>query len=502
MGSLVVRNLHFLEYFTLLTLSLFFLIPIQKVKAQNIHVYENSSSYPAIHQKKVITKKSENPPLINFINNAKASLDIEIYEMRETVVQEAVLNALKRGVKVRIVGEPDPVGNGCDVFSRFSPKGNRECYESFLFTKTFLSVVNEYKKRYPRIRHSAIGYFNKNLCYDPIEDKPSYCYQHGKMIIRDGRDILISTGNFNDTGLCLNDKRKNRSCNRDFTIVEEDSNKAMALSEIFELDLSYSAPCDLPPKRPRPNNVVRQYTESLCLSQKESFVEPLQYQEELIKILKKHREESNVTVGPILPLNIVKLIENAKKTIQIQAQYLKEPDWHEAILRAASRGVKIEITLASFCHFNQTGGVGTISYNDYNGETGYFKRFINPMKNHPSRNISLKVLNHEIPYIDGKGHSGYLHSKVFIIDKKEFWIGSTNGSRLSTLSNREYGIIIREKGMANKMSKILSQDHKHGISLERHIPPYQHGENQGKIAKGGCRIAPKSKGEEFLLEAL
>ena len=55
-------------------------------------------------------------PLIPLLTNAKSRIDIEIYTMTSKTVRQLLRDALQRGVKVRIVKDPNPLGSKCDVF--------------------------------------------------------------------------------------------------------------------------------------------------------------------------------------------------------------------------------------------------------------------------------------------------------------------------------------------------------------------------------------------------
>jgi len=55
-------------------------------------------------------------PLLPLLQNAREKIDIEIYTMSDLKVRSLLRAALKRGVKVRIVKDPNPLGVKCDVF--------------------------------------------------------------------------------------------------------------------------------------------------------------------------------------------------------------------------------------------------------------------------------------------------------------------------------------------------------------------------------------------------
>ncbi|MFK7827462.1 MAG: phosphatidylserine/phosphatidylglycerophosphate/cardiolipin synthase family protein [Oligoflexales bacterium] len=405
--------------------------------------------------------------LQEFITQAQSSLDIEIYELRSESVKESIFLALKKGVQVRILAEPDPVGNGCDAFSRFNITNNEHCEESYQFTKEFEKLAKIQKKNNKSIR-SEIVYFNKNLCWDPKKSKQSFCYQHGKIVLRDEKLLLLSTGNFNSSSLCETIYHKENTCNRDFTVVIENESAVNALTEIFNLDFKVATHCDVPPKNPRSNNVIRKYTEGRCYG-KEKQVDAVAHRQRVANALKTHKVNDLLTVSPISANKIIGMLKGARKSIKIHAQYLKDPDWHSAIMSALSRNVQVQLTLASFCHFNQRGGVGFIEKKTLFGPNGYISKWLDPLFHGSKGLLSLRIFNQSIPEQES-GKLGYQHAKAFVVDDKVGWIGSVNGSFTSTNINREFGIFLHDPQAVSHLAEVMDFDHGNGISLQQHIP--------------------------------
>lgn len=118
---------------------------------------------------------------VQFINNAKSTLDIAVYNLGRQVIIDALVNARLRGVKVRMVG---------DVDESVTPG-----YQTIFRTDIPFSVGN------------ATG------------------IQHNKFAIADGRYVIMGTGNLTDTDLMMN--------NNNFAIIESPS-LALAYTREFE----------------------------------------------------------------------------------------------------------------------------------------------------------------------------------------------------------------------------------------------------------------------------
>ena len=72
---------------------------------------------------------AESMPVLQMINGAQKTLDIEIYQMNDPSVRAAIQSSLERGVRVRVVKEPKPVGDRCLVFEEPRAQEDAECGE-------------------------------------------------------------------------------------------------------------------------------------------------------------------------------------------------------------------------------------------------------------------------------------------------------------------------------------------------------------------------------------
>ncbi|MBF0298704.1 MAG: hypothetical protein HQK51_08290 [Oligoflexia bacterium] len=345
-----------------------------------------------------IYDNSTGSPLIKLISSSKKSIDIMIYQMDDDQVRTSLRQAIKRGVKIRVIQEPTPIGHPCKIFTASTSDDSENCRDQ-------KKLVKEVKKS----RGAYVPFNKAELC--GVIGKS--CYQHGKIVLIDRSFAMISTGNFNSTSLC-DLSQKPGTCNRDYSVVSNDQDTVRAMENIFEKDLlgkSY--------------NLKSIVTSALA---------------------------KKITVSPISLDAIVQFIGTAKKSIQIQNQYLHEPNINNALIAASHRGVKVEITVSSVCSFgyprSSTQELTTNIFTDFD-----------------HAKISSQMFTRKIK-VGGK--PGYLHAKAIVVDKKRAWVGSMNGSTLSATRNREFGIFFDNSKWVHTLSSIMSsdQDNENGESWE------------------------------------
>jgi phosphatidylserine/phosphatidylglycerophosphate/cardiolipin synthase-like enzyme len=137
-----------------------------------------SVKLPSASTPKAIFSPDNGEEVINFINSAKTSLDIEMYVMTSDEAMEAILAAKDRGVKVRVILEKGVMGSD-----------NEEPYNKL----------------------SAAGV--------PVRWAPDkFALLHAKFIIVDGKMVLIGSHNLTNNAL-----KKNREASviLDGSIVQD-----------------------------------------------------------------------------------------------------------------------------------------------------------------------------------------------------------------------------------------------------------------------------------------
>ncbi|MBC7693257.1 MAG: phosphatidylserine/phosphatidylglycerophosphate/cardiolipin synthase family protein [Methylotenera sp.] len=332
-------------------------------------------------------------PTFAFLKTAKSSIDIEIYEMNDRDFRAQLREALDRGVHVRVVKDPNPVGEKCKFFDVVDEaKDDEDCQD-------LKSLVTEIKES----PEGAFVPFNKaELCGIPGKS----CFEHGKMIIVDGKAALLSTGNFNGSNLC-NQNQNPKICNRDYSYVTHDREVVRTLTSIFEHDLEGKA-YDLP-----------------------SLMAP--------------GIEEKLTVSPYSLAPLVKFILSARESIEIENQYLKEPQINQALIAASKSGIKVSLTVASLCAFGKP-------------KKTQLQRIAALFTPFDEAGISTRLFTSTMTV---GGRAGYLHAKAIIVDGKYAWVGSVNGSTTSVSQNREYGIFFRNPAMVQHLRNVIVADHAH-----------------------------------------
>lgn len=329
----------------------------------------------------------EGYPLLPALQNAQHQIDIEVYTMKDSNVREELRAAMQRGVHVRIIKESRPVGEKCDVFSD-ETSDDDDCADQ----QHFVSEVRDEGGVYEPFNRSG-------LC---PREKPS-CLQHGKIAVIDEETALLSTGNFDESSLCIKAERP-KKCNRDYTMVLSEKKVVRTLQKLFDSDLA-GEEYDL-------EAAVGDLTDRL-------------------------------TVSPNSMAPLVKLLKSARNSIDLQAQYLKDTTINNALLAAAKRGVKIRITVASFCAF------GSVRDSDWTKANAIYSAF-------DAAGIETRIFNSANKV---GGHSGYMHAKVIVVDDKRAWIGSVNGSTQSLTQNREYGLIFDNPEWVKYTDRAVEKDH-------------------------------------------
>jgi len=345
-----------------------------------------SSSYATFYN------NEKGSPLLGLINGAQSTLDVEIYTMKDQAIVQAFEVALHRGVKIRIIQEPTPyMDTSCMIFEALDRKNDTP------------DCVNQ-KKLVADVKAAGGTYvpYNKILCGG--NGLSGSCFEHGKMAIFDQTTVLLSTGNFDATSLC--DMAEHPDvCNRDYSDVENAPSIIRSFETIFNNDL-LAQPYDV------------------------------------MAILTKNGTQNKLTVSPDSMAPLVAFIRSAKKSLEIENQYVTDATLVNELVAAAKRGVKVTLMVSSLCR----GADPTTS--DVNAVAPIFKSF-------DSAGIKSLFFTDKITV---GGNAGYLHAKTIIVDKKIAWLGSVNGSTTAITENREFGIFFNSVADVNALMGVMEAD--------------------------------------------
>ncbi len=136
----------------------------------------------------VILPDQKEGPIYDFVNSAKKSIDVTIYELRDTTLVNDLVKKQKAGVKVRVVFDSQHASIDGAAYKALSAAGAGVTYSS-----------------------------------------SDYVYTHQKTITVDGVKSYISTGNF-DT--------KYYATSRDYGVFDTDKADVNAIEKVFDADFA------------------------------------------------------------------------------------------------------------------------------------------------------------------------------------------------------------------------------------------------------------------------
>lgn len=144
-------------------------------------------SYAMAQETHAVFSPEDGQEVIDFIDSAKGSIDIEVYILSSRDVVDALERANARGVDVRIIVERNVIGGENDaIFHELSAKGFSIRYASRAFQLT-----------------------------------------HSKFIIIDGKSVLVGSHNLSNSALFKN---------REASVIVSDFATVKEFREIFEND--------------------------------------------------------------------------------------------------------------------------------------------------------------------------------------------------------------------------------------------------------------------------
>lgn len=134
-------------------------------------------------------------PILNAINNATSSIYVELYLLTDTNVLNALENAARKGLDVRVMLDPDPYGVGTSQ---------------------------------PAQTLQALS----NAGAQTRDTSPSFTYTHEKGMVIDGKTAYIMTCNFTKSAL----GGSSSTTNREYGIIDTESTDVAAFLGIFNAD--------------------------------------------------------------------------------------------------------------------------------------------------------------------------------------------------------------------------------------------------------------------------
>lgn len=214
---------------------------------------------------------------------------------------------------------------------------------------------------------------------------PAFALTHEKGMVIDNKTAYITTANY--TLAALGSSRSTE--NREYGIIDTNPQDVQSVADIFTADWNRS---------------------SFQLS------------------------DPNLVVSPINSRTTFEsLIDNAHKSLQIEAEEMQDSAIEQALTRAAQRGVQVQVILPSS---NSTSSESAGSDSNSQG---------------------IQTIKQGGVQVEEDTHL-YMHAKIIVVDGQKAFVGSENISTASLEQNRELGIVVSDQGVLHTLQQTFQQD--------------------------------------------
>ncbi len=223
------------------------------------------------------------PPILSRIENAKTSVDLVMYALDDTQVEQALGAAVARGVKVRVLL------NG-----------------GYYDTKEPANDAS-----YAALQKVGV----------PVEWTPtSFALTHQKTLVLDGNDALIMTFNL---------QTKYYTTGRDFAVDDTDSNDVAAIEKTFDADWEGT---------PQNEGIAGQGDDLVWSpGSEDEMLYLINSATSTLKIYNEEMDDTDITNA---------LVAAAKRGVQVQVDMTYATDWRPAFTQLENGGVEVR-TFAS-----------------------------------------------------------------------------------------------------------------------------------------------------------
>ena len=354
--------------------------------------------------------------IANAIDNAQESIYLNVYEFHNFYLMDHIINAIDRGVDVKIMLEGCPVGG----------IGDEEKY-----------IANETVAAGGAVR------FMINNKSEGIYDR--YAFNHAKYALIDNESTIIMSENWKNTGVPTN----NTFGNRGWGIIINNPDVTNYFSEVFVEDwkpasrdsFSFAAndpifvnKYGIPPSDFVPDRIVPTG----------NYSHP--FDSELIS--------GTFHVSPVLApdtslmqtKSIIGMIKGAESSVYVEQLYIKK--WGspadsksnlflEAVINASRRGCEVKILLNPTYSFESN--QATIDY-------------VRSAATNEGLDLDAKFIDIENTGLDK------IHNKGVIVDNSKVLISSINWNENSPTNNREAGVIVENEDAAGFYTDVFLYD--------------------------------------------
>ncbi|MCC6277012.1 MAG: hypothetical protein IT289_03740 [Oligoflexia bacterium] len=354
--------------------------------------------------------------LLKAISVASREIVMNVYELSNKVVADALVAKMKAGVRVVILVEGQPVGG-------FQKKA-QAAQQYLVAHMKAIGGQSEFK-----IMTGVGGH------------KRRFRYNHAKYTIIDRTDVVVGSENYTDSG----HPRMGGPGNRGWEVLMRSPDLAQALLKIFAYDIDMRFG-DVIDARNLPSDVVL----GQIFGGLQPFLDPDDVPE--IDFINPnvdpwsmggyHNTPIRTTDGQIVDLvrspdnslaGVIRVMRSAQRTLDVQLMSfngiwgLGLAPFMTEILDAARRGVRVRVMLNDDSVFSR-------------GE---------PRPNGNQRTLrQLRELGRELPLeavvaSNAKLRINYIHNKGIVVDGHTAFVSSINWTQNSVANNRELALVLR-----------------------------------------------------------
>jgi cardiolipin synthase len=339
--------------------------------------------------------------IVTELRNAKRSIDIALYEFTHPYLYDALLDALKRSIKVRLFMEGAPIG-GMDDREWFilSTLASKDASVRFMVSESDKCVYARYQ------------------------------FTHSKYIVIDNETVIVESANWAKTGIPTNASYGNR----EWGVIVRDRTVADFFITVFENDWDPSHHDSYPIEAMNlttPSGFALDYDTPMgtyrpCFSAM-TFTGP----SVIIPVLSPDTSEQA----------ILDTIDKATSTIYIQQLYI-DTSWDERIsplvqhlINKSQQNVTIYVIL------------------DYNPQYETTTTMLNETKQVlESSGMHVRLISTEWSPFTA------IHNKGMIVDNTTVLISSINWNEQSIRKNREAGILLENRAAAEYYATVFLSD--------------------------------------------
>jgi len=325
--------------------------------------------------------------LVQWIDGASTSLDVQVYQLQEPNLVHALLRAAERGVSVRVVMDA-----GDDWWS---PSDLRDV--------DGISAV---------MREAGI-----EVLHVGAEADDAYAFMHAKVAVRDGLDVWIGSGNWKSSSA----PAPGEAGNRDWALIVESPQLVEALDALLAMDRDADSHYVREATAPAPVGWTLPPTRALAGS--------------IANTVNGTASADVLTCPDDCIAGITGMLDDAEEEVLLSLQYL-ETDWSwgwgenpllESMHAAAARGVRLRVALNGAFLDDDVQAVVDLLNEDWNATKGF--------------DVQAVLMS--------SGESvTKLHNKGAIVDGEHVLISSINWGDSAMLRNRELGLVVHHAALS------------------------------------------------------